>query len=157
MLAELLELKDLRLVVGWKWYWLIVDKDLLDGRLASGLDGELELEQVRVNDGVGLDIQNCAFTIGAFQVVGRDADRRVLEVQVLDVDASMLLSLSEVASVMTAGIKLALKAWFLLSINERRPECVQDRVRRHGRVPKSVGCWHGVMAGQELVSMGCKA
>ena len=46
--------------------------------------------------------------IGAFQVVGRDADRRVLEVQVQDVDASMLLSLSEVASVMTAGIKFTL-------------------------------------------------
>ena len=44
MLAELLELKYLRLVVGWKWYWLIVDKDLLDGRLTGGLDCELELE-----------------------------------------------------------------------------------------------------------------
>ena len=104
MLAELLELKDLHLVVGWKWYWLIVDKDLLDGRLAGGLDCELELEQVRVNDGAGLDVQNCAFTIRAFQVVARDADRLVLEVLVQDVDASMLLTLPEVASMMAAGI-----------------------------------------------------
>jgi hypothetical protein len=69
----------------------------------------------------------------------------------------MLLSLSEVASVMTAGIKFTLKARFLLSVNERRSECVQYRVRRHGWVPVRVGCWHGVMAGQELVSMGGKA
>ena len=81
----------------------------------------------------------------------------MLEVHVQDVDAAMLLSGSEVASVMSARIEFALKTWFLLPINERRSKRMQNRVCWHGWVPEGIWCWQVVVAGEKLVGMGCKA